>query len=138
MDRTALEDNAHDPGLAHQLTGGVAAKRGGHQPGLKTVHLDAGIAQASHLHDRRWSDMHEGTGRKTEHVETVRGDIFTELPRRDMETLSLEFCQEFRVEKVNLREVWPCRVFSLVVNVLHGLAGMGVAFHADAGDKLDG
>src|SRR4051812_11195096 len=71
--------DAHDPGLAHQIAGWVPVQRRRHQAFLKTVDLDAGVAEPGDFDDRTLAEMEPRAGWQGEEIDAFRGDVLAEI-----------------------------------------------------------
>ena len=69
FDIAAGQHNAHDPGLADQTAVRVPLERRGHQALLKTVQLDARIAQSRHLDHRTVAEPKLRPRRQAEQID---------------------------------------------------------------------
>lgn len=64
-------------------------------------------------------------------------DVLAHFAGADKEALEAKLIEECGMDKVDLAEVWLRRVAGDAGAMLHGLAGVGIAFDAEAGDEAN-
>jgi hypothetical protein len=130
-------DDAHDPGLVHDVPGLVPADDLLQQAVLEVVDLQAGIAQAGDLHDRLVAEVQKSPGRQGEQVDAPGGDVLAEFARPDGEALVADFGEELLVNEVHLTQVRLGGVLRDPEAVLDGHAGVYVSLDSEAGQQGD-
>jgi hypothetical protein len=94
------------------------------------------LRQAGHL-DRRCADQQAGAGGEGEEVEAACRDVLAHVAGLHIEAGRVELIVQLSVDQVDLAQVGLGRVAGGAGAVLHGLAGVRVAFDAEAGDQAD-
>ena len=78
-----------------------------------------------------------GAGGQREQVHAAGGDVLAHLAGRDVEAAGRQLVVQLGVDQVHLAQVGLRRVAPHARAVLHGRAGVGVAFHAEALEQAD-
>ena len=87
------QNNAHDTGLADEISLQVVLQGRLHQARPNALQLSARIAQASHHDDCRIAQMQSGVGWQRQQVEPRGGDILAHLSRPNFEARSLQLVE---------------------------------------------
>ena len=134
-DLAAGQNDSHDSRLANKLSLAVAVEHGGQEAFLKTVDLNAGIAQARQFHDGGSTEMQLRANGKGEQVDAARGDVLAHLSGRDGIAFCGQFPEEFRVNEMNLAQVRLQGIGGDAGAVPDRFSRMGVTLDAEPGNK---
>jgi hypothetical protein len=97
-DFAGRQNDRHDTSEANELSGFVAMGEASKQTRCERIDLLAGISETGDLDLGFVAKLQTGTSRKTQQVEALGQDVFTEPAGSDCESLFGEFMQEFRVQ----------------------------------------
>ena len=107
-DRVARSDvaggkcDAHDAGLANQITVLVAPQNRSHQTGAVVIQLSARVAEAGDFDDGRITNVKSRAPWQSEQIDATCRDVLSDRPRSDPEARGIELIEQLLVDQVHL------------------------------------
>jgi len=128
-DFTTDQDDGHDTCLADEGSLFVVRQHCRHQPRLKLVQLQAGVAQAHDFYDGGSAQVQTRVGRQSQQIHPAGGDILAHLPSQHGKTGDTQLIVELSLYEVDLAQIRLGRVAGHPGAVLDPLAGVSVALN---------
>jgi hypothetical protein len=135
--RQCLQVEAAGRNVLAWAAGGVTVERRLHEALLKPVKLDARIAYTGEL-DQGVTGGEARAGGEGEKVEAAGGDVLAHVAGFHSEAGGVQLVEQLGVDQVDLPQVGLGGVAGDAGAVLHGFAGVRVAFDTEAGDQAYG
>ena len=101
-DIAVRQHDPHHAGFSDQPAIRRAVEHSGHQAGLKPIQLQAGVAEASDLNDRRCAQMQAGSGGKPQQINAASQHVLPDIALAESEALGHEFVEQLSMDQVNL------------------------------------
>ena len=104
-DRSTGRDDAHDPGLAHDVARRIPTDDLLQQAVLELVDLQARVAQAGDLDDGFVTEVQQRADGEAEEIDAARGDVLPEIPRSYLVARLTEFLEQLLVDQMDLAQI---------------------------------
>lgn len=130
-------DDPHDASLADQTTLFITVQHCRQKPVPKVIDLATRIAQTGHLDDSFVAQMQQRAARQRQQIKPPRGQILADFSRRDDESLSGKFGEEFAVKEVDLPQVGLRWVDGDAREMPHCHPAVRVTFDSKSPDQPD-
>ena len=132
LDLSLAKDDGHDAGQSRQLAGALTARKACEQGRVDLMELFAGIAETRQFDLCLTSESQPRCAWKAEQIDAFGQDILPDQTGADREPLFLEFAEEFRMQEVDLSQVWLGRIDGHARSMLNRLATMRITLDAES------
>ena len=122
--------DAHDAGLANQITVLVAPQNRSHQTGAVVIQLSARVPEAGDFNDGRITNVKSRAPWQCEQIDATCRDVLSNRPRSHPKPSCIELIEQLLVDQVDLPQIWLGRILGNARTVLNSHSEVGITLDA--------